>query len=204
MTLDNVRNYIKSILKPHGFKSNGNSFFISREAVSCVINIQTARFNSQDFTLNWGIYSKFFEFFYNKKIPKKISLNSCTIIGRVWFLQGKGGDKWWNIDSKNQDEEEIKILLENYAIPFLQHIHKLDDIIDLLDSSIKNKQFHNFAINHPNPEPFQAILYSFLGDKNKSYEILDQVINSTKSDLYRENLETLKSKIKNFNPSESN
>lgn len=196
----NIKKVIKSVLSSKGFNSYGSAFIKGKEKLATAIQIQKPRYNSEgkDFTLNWGIYLEDFERFYDNKIPNKVSFKDCTITGRVSTLAHKNYETWWPYNCNEDQLSEVESLLNDYAIPFLDKINTIEDIIDLLEASRTNTLFHGFHIDHPNPEPFQAILYCFLGRVDTSYKILDDIIFSTKSDLYAENMNLLKKKIKKF------
>lgn len=203
-----IRKEIYKILEKYGYKKNDNNFYIEKQELCCVINIQYNRFtdlNEKIFTLNWGIYCYKDVYFYGEKKPKKISFSNCSINGRVSWLKTKN-DKWWklHIDSSleqlSKTIKEIEYYLINFGIPFLNKMNKIQDVIDMLETTKTGSNFHSFFSSHPNPEAWQAILYLYINQKEKSLKIINNIINKNniKSDIYLKNMNDLKDKIEKF------
>lgn len=203
-----INNEIYKILKEYAYKRNGNDFYLEKKELSCIINIQKGRFleiNEEDFTLNWGLYFPISSYFYNYPLPKKPSSRRELISNRIPFLKDQK-DVWWKLYTYSTREEiqevlrEVEYYIREYGVPFLAKFDIIKDAIEILESFKKYDNFLGFYSRLLDPEVCQSILYSFINQKEKSYEIMDKVISETKSELYRENMIGLKEMIKNFDP----
>lgn len=214
--LSYISSYLYKILKPIGFKKNGNSFYQESAYFTKIIALKSlsgVELNEIDCTLSWGLDFKLDKYFYQRKKIKKPSINQILIGDNLPSLKECQSRIWkLLLDSSEQEIEkcfqEIEYYIINYGIPFLNKLNTLQDVIDMLETTkgeyiknrLKGKSFFGFYPVHINPEPFQAILYLYDNNKEKSLSIMDEIIATTKSDLYRENMSSLKEKIKAFDP----
>lgn len=203
-----INNHIYGVLKPYGYKKSGNDFYLRKGELDCLINIQKNRYSGpdkEDFTLNWALCFPVDAYFYNRKLHNKPSFSRCLINHIVPWLKLQNG-LWWSLSIGSTSQEIDKVLkdveyyIREYGVPFLEKLNTIEDVIEMLEATKVNSSFRGFYPRHLNPEPFQAILYLFINQKEKSLEIMDKVIRETKSELYRENMQGLKEKIGKFDP----
>jgi hypothetical protein len=203
-----INNHIYGILKPYGYKKNGNDFYIEKEKISCLINLSKARYVDPDeerFTITWCLSFPMSQYFYNQKASIKPSSNTSTIGGDITKFQGSG-NHWWTLRTSSSEKEINEVLKEvewyvtEYAVPFLAKLNILEDVIEMLEATKTKSRFCGFYPSHINPEPFQAILYLYINQKEKSIAIMDEIIATTKVPSVREGSEHLKQKIQNFDP----
>jgi hypothetical protein len=205
-----INNRVYQILREYGYKKNGNDFYIKKTGFSCIISIQKNKYVEEEeeyFTLNWGLDFFLDQAFYNKKLTKHPSYNRSLIGGGIAALKDKISKSWQLFVFSNSAEiqiilEQIEYYIKEYGTPFLSKLNTIEDVIKMLESIKSEKGFYGFYPSHTNPEPFQAILYLYINQKEKSLAIIDEIINTTKSKLYKENMIDLKEKIKDFDPTQ--
>ncbi len=207
-----INREIFNIIKKYGYKKNAGNFYLEKGELTVLIDIQKAKYNvgnKEEFTLNWNlIFSPISSYFYNEVVPKKPSLKCVMITGRVTDLKKEKFDRWWILSLlSTQDEintilEEIKLYINDYAIPFLAKLNNINDVIAMLETIKCGSSFYTFYPSQNDPKVSQAILYLFIDEKDKSLAIMDQVITETTSDLYRDSMRRLKTKIQDFDPTQ--
>ncbi len=203
-----VNREVFGILKKYHYKKNIGNFYLEKKYFSTLIDIQKSRYTSndeEDFTLNWSIVFPMSAYFYEYVPQKKPSFSRSLIGGRVAALmEPRSLDRWWKLFTHSDKDEvdkvlkEIEYYLTEYAIPFLEKLNTINDVIAMLESTKTKDGFYGFYPTHHNPDPFEAILYLFNGNKEQSLAIMDKIIADSKSNLYRESMGRLKIKIQNF------
>lgn len=130
------------ILKPLGFKKNGNNYYRDIGNTIQCINLQQSRWNSsesKDITLNIGLIQKnIFKQNTNRELPKFPKEYECQIRSRISDLKS-GKDHWYEL-TNNTDYfvlvNEINNDLLDYAIPFFKKYENFDNWLDF--STVEN------------------------------------------------------------------
>lgn len=130
-------------LKPLGFKKKGNNFYLKKEHLGLIINIQKSAYYSKEkihFTINIGVFipEYYLTHEYHKNIlPEYPTEPDCAIRSRIGQLKNQN-DIWFDID-KNTDPNilinEMDLNLENWILPYFKNFESKDDFIKWLDSA---------------------------------------------------------------------
>jgi hypothetical protein len=133
------------ILNPLGFKKRNNNYFLAKNDLGQIINIQKSKWSTKDkiqFTINTGIfipeYWKLIYGYYVKEMPKFPTEPECAIRKRIGVLRQKD-DIWYDLDSNTDEKRLISIMKENlydFILPYFDSLASIDKILDLLESGI--------------------------------------------------------------------
>lgn len=198
-----VKNSITPLLKSYGFKKNGDTYIKNMKNIVWVIDIQKSRWNDENelqFTFNCGIYFSALAFIYsntpNSSIPR---IAGCCIHSRIEMLSKSKLDKWWSLQqeiSPGQNTviiQEVEACIQSLVIPFLEKFNSINDILDFL----KNERPVCYRSVYPQSKElcmiYIAIIYSLLGQQNKSFALLNEFI----EDFPKSQLTSLIPAIKN-------
>jgi hypothetical protein len=136
-----VKHGFSEILKPLGFKKKGNNFYLSKNGIGYIINLQKSAYYSKDhieFTINTGIFLPEFWLEYFKRARKPLPAfptePECILRKRIGSLRKKK-DTWYNVKN-NSDEgtltEEMKKNLKNYILPHFKQIRNKEALVKTL------------------------------------------------------------------------
>jgi hypothetical protein len=114
---------INNVIKPLGFKKNGNTFFYHQDNNIGLINFQKSKNSSSEsilFTISVGVYSNSLHVFDSPEIGSKPAVSDCHWRERIGFLLPEKKDHWWQINSVtllSDLTKEVINLLTSKAIP---------------------------------------------------------------------------------------
>lgn len=138
-----IKDGFHEILKPLGFKKKANNFYLQRQELGQIINIQKSSFYSKDhlsFTINTGIFLPEYwtGLIYNegKEIPGFPTESECLIRKRIGKLRNQH-DTWYDIDEKTDENAlivEMRANLSKYILPYFDSTKTKEDFLNLLDS----------------------------------------------------------------------
>jgi hypothetical protein len=131
------------ILKPLGFKKKANNFYLQRQDLGQIINIQKNSWYSKDhihFTINTGLFlpEHWLGLTYNqgKGIPLFPTEPECLIRKRIGELKGQH-DTWYDIEEKTDENKliiEMQLNLEKYILPYFDRTKTKEAFLNILDS----------------------------------------------------------------------
>ncbi|MEH3115081.1 DUF4304 domain-containing protein [Pedobacter terrae] len=130
-------------LKPLGFKKKGNNFYLKKEHLGLIINIQKSAYYSKEkihFTINIGVFipEYYLTHEYHKNILPEYPLEpDCAIRSRIGQLKNQS-DIWFDIDENTDPNiliNEMDLNLENWILPYFKNFESKDDFIKWLDSA---------------------------------------------------------------------
>lgn len=139
-----IKNGFHDILKPIGFKKKAYNFYLRRQDIGQIVNIQKSSFYSKDrisFTINTGIFVPEYwaGLYYNigKELPIFPSEPECLIRQRIGQLRNQN-DTWYDVDEKTDENDliiEMRINLENYILPYFEQTKTKDGFLAMLDKN---------------------------------------------------------------------
>lgn len=137
-----IKNGFHEILKPIGFKKKALNFYLKREDLGQIINIQKNSFYSKDqinFTINTGIFVPEYwaGLYYNseKETPIFPTESQCLIRQRIGKLRNQN-DTWYDVDDRTDENElimEMRINLENYILPYFDQAKTKEGFLEILN-----------------------------------------------------------------------
>ena len=130
-------------LKPLGFRKKGNNFYLYKNGVGHIINIQKSSHYSKDhinFTINTAIFlPEFWTAYYNysnKPVPSFPTESECVLRMRIGNLKNEK-DTWYDVTSDTDEEQmiqEMKANLTEYILPHFGKVLSRDMLVDVIDS----------------------------------------------------------------------
>jgi len=143
-----IKQSFHSKLKPLGFKKKGNNFYLKKEHLGLIINIQKSAYYSKQkihFTINIGVFipEYYLTYDYHKNIlPDYPTEPDCAIRSRIGQLKNQN-DIWFDVDERTDPNiliSEMDINLEQWILPYFNNFESKDNFIKWLDSP--NCQIH--------------------------------------------------------------
>jgi hypothetical protein len=138
-----IKDGFHEVLNPLGFKKKANNFYLRREELGQIINIQKSSFYSKDhinFTINTGLFlpEHWTGLIYNegKEIPTFPTEPECLIRKRIGELRNQH-DTWYDIDEKTDESTlivEMRSNLSKYILPYFERTKTKGDFLNLLDN----------------------------------------------------------------------
>lgn len=138
-----IKEGFHEILKPLGFKKKANNFYLQRQDLGQIINIQKNSWYSKDhinFTINTGLFlpEHWLGLTYNqgKGIPLFPTEPECLIRKRIGELKGQH-DTWYDIEEKTDENKliiEMQLNLEKYILPYFDRTKTKEAFLNILDS----------------------------------------------------------------------
>lgn len=138
-----IKDGFHEILKPLGFKKKTNNFYLQRQELGQIINIQKSSFYSKDhiyFTINTGLFlpEHWTGLRYNigKATPAFPTEPDCLIRKRIGVLRNQH-DTWYDIDEKTDENTlivEMRTNLSEYILPYFEKTKTKEELLDLLDN----------------------------------------------------------------------
>lgn len=128
MILDKIR----EVLKPIGFKKQGNHFLWNINDVVCIVHFQSSAFSTQNdltVTVNLGIFS--FPIAEKIDYDGKPRIYSSHWQERIGIFTPKKTDVWWDIKNFDKAEkvgEEISQILQNIILPFFETVNSTEKL----------------------------------------------------------------------------
>jgi hypothetical protein len=133
-----VKDVFHSTLKPLGYKKRGNNFYIEKNGIGKIINLQKSTFCSKDhisFTINTGLFlPEYWQHYYNyqnKPIPIYPTESECILRRRIGRLLNTK-DTWYDIN-EDTDIEETRFIqtynLTSVLLPYFNNINSDEDIL---------------------------------------------------------------------------
>lgn len=114
-----ISNGFQLLLKPLEFKKKRYNFYLQREDLGQIINIQKSFWYSKDhihFTINTGIFiPEYWKAVYNyhgREVPNFPTEPECIIRKRIGKLK-KQGDIWYDLNEKTDLKKLIAEMQEN-------------------------------------------------------------------------------------------
>jgi hypothetical protein len=168
-----LKNAVTAVLKPLGFKKQGNSYVCQMTDLAWVIDVQKGRWNTKEkaeFTLNFGVFVPgLFEVYGNRSEPQAAGLTRCAFYMRVGVLTDHR-DMWWIMRAEDDvttvDQHtvmEIRDRLERGVIPFLQGFQTRMDVIAYLETWSPRERRGIFPMSESIVLAYLGILYHLLG-----------------------------------------
>jgi hypothetical protein len=187
-----IKEGFHEVLKPLGFKKKANNFYLQRQDLGQIINIQKSGYFSKDqisFTINTGLflpeYWRGLSFNQGKEIPSFPCEASCLIRKRIGALRKQNNtwfDTWFDIDEKTDENTlivEMKLNLIDYILPYFDQNKTRDAFLNLLDTE---KLIY--------PSYGKLIVYAELKQLDKAKNEYLKILNDTKNNSHF--LETIK------------
>ena len=138
-----IKEGFHEILKPLGFKKKGNNFYIARQDLGQIINIQKSSFYSKEhirFTINTGLFlPEYWQgLYYNegKEVPVFPTEPECLIRNRIGALK-KQHDTWYDVKEHTDEGKlilEMRLNIENYILPYFERINSKDAFVNALET----------------------------------------------------------------------
>lgn len=127
---------VNPIFKREGYTKSGQNYNKKCSDFWLSFNYQSNELsNSKMYTFNLGVcYPLSYELCYDKSFPKVPKPWYSIDYKRIGFLF-IGSDYWYVINDKtdlDQLSEEIKVHINQYAIPYLERYKSLNDVINIL------------------------------------------------------------------------
>jgi hypothetical protein len=113
-------NIIDSLLKPHGFKKKGDTWYLETEDCICFFS-----FGKSDLGKLEHVMGSFLKEMMNEKTSYPKYYNSHLKYSLNFFDDLNVDKTIFRIENKAYDEvreERLKFLMDNYAIPFLKDV----------------------------------------------------------------------------------
>jgi hypothetical protein len=145
--IDNViRVHLHPQLKARGFVRHGHNWNRAAGDLRDVVNVQGSAWNQGDwgqFTVNLG---KFSSSVYSVSVgvepPPVVAEFHCPLRTRLGALmprrnQDQPVDRWWRFDLSSDPQaigEEVADAILTYGLPFLESVHSLDSVRQILTS----------------------------------------------------------------------
>jgi hypothetical protein len=140
-----VKEGFHEILKPLGFKKKANNFYIQRQDLGQIINIQKSTWYSRDhnkFTINTGLFLPEYwtglAHHEGKELPTFPTELDCLIRKRIGELRNQH-DTWYGVDESTDESEliiEMRSNLKDYILPFFDRTKTKEAFLELLDTEI--------------------------------------------------------------------
>jgi hypothetical protein len=140
-----VKEGFHEILKPLGFKKKANNFYIQRQEIGQIINIQKSTWYSRDFnkfTINIGLFLPEYwiglDYHKGKELPIYPTELDCLIRKRIGELRNQD-DTWYDVDESTDESNlivEMHSILKDYILPYLDRTKTKETFIELLDNEI--------------------------------------------------------------------
>lgn len=134
------------ILKPFGYKKQGNSFYKEEAGNIGIINIQkSSKSNAEQavFTLNLGISAgRILQFLHPEKTIKKPNLDDCSWALRIGDLVANHQDLWFSFHDEGSLKtvsNEVSTLLLQQVVPFIDNHLTDEKLLPLLQQRIFGK-----------------------------------------------------------------
>lgn len=175
------------ILKPMGFKKKRNNFYLFKNGIGHIINLQKSYWGSKDkihFTINTGIFlPEFWSAFYNysnKPIPDYPTEPECILRRRIGQLKNEN-DLWYDITEDSDESQlidEMKNNLSEHILPHFGQVLSKDMLLDLLDRQTTWLQ------------PLEKlIVFGELGDKEKTKKEFLRLVSETRNPSFLRTVE---------------
>lgn len=140
-----VKEGFHEILKPLGFKKKANNFYIQRQEIGQIINIQKSTWYSRDFnkfTINIGLFLPEYwiglDYHKGKELPIYPTELDCLIRKRIGELRNQD-DTWYDVDESTDESiliVEMHSILKDCILPYLDRTKTKETFIELLDNEI--------------------------------------------------------------------
>lgn len=138
-----IKEGFHQLLKPLGFKKKANNFYLQRQDLGQIINIQKSSFYSKvniNFTINTGLFlpEHWIGLTYNqgKDIPTFPTEPECLIRKRIGGLRNQH-DTWYDVNEKTDENKlilEMQTNLVKYILPHFDRTKTKVEFLKLLDS----------------------------------------------------------------------
>lgn len=193
------------IMKKHNFKKKGNKHTLELDNLTYVVNIYKSRWNTKenmDFRIEWGVLLN-----EDKKKPE-VPFKAEALGGSHYHLFSYDHllshpiPQWFSINENDENQEKqdattketITYVLKDAILPFLLSFHTIQDIIDFLEKTPNTPKDSKRSVPLDGGQTLDwlASLYYFIGQPQKSIEILEEAIKSAKVTSFKKNLEDLK------------
>jgi len=138
-----IKKSFHSKLKPLGFKKKGNNFYLKKEHLGLIINIQKSAYYSKQkihFTINIGVFipEYYLTHDYHKNIlPDYPTEPDCAIRSRIGQLKNQN-DIWFDVDERTDPNiliSEMDINLEQWILPYFNNFESKNSFVKWLDST---------------------------------------------------------------------
>lgn len=131
-------------LKPLGFKKKGNNFYLKKDHLGLIINIQKSAYYSKQkihFTINIGVFiPEYYHAYYNyhENTPPEYPIEpDCAIRARIGDLKNQN-DIWFDIDERTDSSiliSEMDLNLEHWILPYFNNFESKNSFVKWLDST---------------------------------------------------------------------
>lgn len=132
------------LLKPLGFRKNGNSYVRSFPELQWLVHVERGQWNTKensDFAVNVGVYSpEFFALYYPIAPPSVPQEIHCVIRIRLGMLAFEQLDTWWRLSESDEEAHsdlaitrDIAVRLQRDALPFLARFKSMKDVLDFFE-----------------------------------------------------------------------
>jgi hypothetical protein len=117
---------ITRVLKNHGYRKKGTTWYSETDDCVCVVNLQKSQWGDQ-YYINLAVFAKILG---DKRDPKEYE---CHIRGRLGQLEGVGDvdrvlDLENNLYGESQRQARLESILIENAIPFLKSLDSMAGI----------------------------------------------------------------------------
>jgi Domain of unknown function (DUF4304) len=169
-----VKHSFHNKLKPLGFKKKGNNFYLKKEHLGLIINIQKSAYYSKEnihFTINIGVFVPEYYLvhysYYKNSLPDYPLEPDCTIRSRIGQLKNQT-DIWFDIDERTDPNiliNEMNLNLENWILPYSNNFESKNNFVKWLDST--NCRTHPLT---------KLIIFAEYGLSNKAKDEYDRLM----------------------------
>jgi len=138
-----IKEGFHEILKPLGFKKKANNFYLQREGLGQIINIQKSTWYSKDhihFTINTGLFlpEYWMGLIYNhgKEMPVFPGETQCLIRKRIGAIRNQH-DTWYDLNEKTDEDSlimEMRANLTKYILPYFESTKTKAAFLNMLDN----------------------------------------------------------------------
>lgn len=156
---------INNVIKPLGFKKNGNTFFYNQDNNIGLINFQKSKNSSSIsilFTISIGVYSSALQIFDSPDVGSKPTISDCHWSKRMGFLLPENKDHWWQINDATSLPDlinEVIDLLTSLAIPEI--------LRNISDTSLEENWLKGLSSGLSEPQMY-LYLIALLKQKNSN------------------------------------
>ncbi len=200
-----LKNPFTQYLRSLGFKKSKYNYLRNLGELAWIINVQKSQFNDKEmtqFTINGGIYvPEVFSIYSNTENISKPQIEHCSCSVRIGMLTEFRKDIWWKLKQSDSIKNDFKIAedtqekVEKYLIPFLGKFKNLFDIADFLESELDYQRNQYFPISKAQRLAFAGIIYSKLGEIEKSNQALSFAVEASKKSPIEDIVKNLKKRF---------